>query len=149
MRVAALLLGCVGAARSSLIQPINSDEEFEATVMNDASVWAVLFTAASREQETQALLDKASRAAQSLAGQVKFGVADVDMTKAVASEFNVRKRMLPRVLVFPTRARQAEILRESDFSADAVVAFLGENPKVDAAYQKLTLSIGGGGKDEP
>ena len=42
-----------------------------------------------------------------MGGEVKFGVADVDYVKAVASEFNVRKRMLPRVLVFPTRARQA------------------------------------------
>ena len=77
-----------------------------------------------------------------MGGEVKFGVADVDYVKAVASEFNVRKRMLPRVLVYPTRARQAEILRDSDFQrVVAVASLLAENTKVDGVYQKLTLAI--------
>ena len=138
----ALLLALCALAHAKIL-PINTDEDFESTVMNDAGVWVILFTSQSRESETQSLLEKVTRADQMMGGEVKFGVADVDYVKAVASEFNVRKRMLPRVLVFPTRARQAEILRDSDFTVVAVASLLTENTKVDGVYQKLTLAIGG------
>ena len=137
-----VLLSLISVAQGKIL-PINTDEDFESTVMNDASVWVILFTSQSRESETQSLLEKVTRADQMMGGEVKFGVADVDYVKAVASEFNVRKRMLPRVLVFPTRARQAEILRDSDFTVVAVAKLLTENTKVDGVYQKLTLAIGG------
>ena len=40
-----------------------------------------------------------------------FAEADVDDVKAFSSEFNVRKRMVPRILVFNSRARMAEVIK--------------------------------------
>ena len=71
--------------------------------------------------------------------------------KAFASEFNVRKRMVPRLLVFTSRARQAEIigmkgeqLPTAEQLTATIRSHLKENIKnADGVYGKLTLSIAG------
>ena len=73
----------------------------------------------------------------------------------MVSEFNMRKRMIPRVLVFNSRARQAEIIRKEVFEggsqdglAAAVLDLFAENPTTDDHCLKTTLAIGGGEKPE-
>ncbi|KOO29178.1 hypothetical protein Ctob_007966 [Chrysochromulina tobinii] len=80
---------------------------------------------------------------------VQFAVADVDSVKAFASEFNVRKRMVPRLLIFNSRARQAEMVPlKDDLPAvekleEQVLGFLKENGKNDEhKYKKTTLAVG-------
>ena len=82
---------------------------------------------------------------------LSLATADVDDVKAFASEFNVRKRMVPRLLLFSSRARQATVIklageatRESVHSA--LVDGLVENKSRDAEdrLEKLTLAIGSG-----
>ena len=45
---------------------------------------------------------------------LSLATADVDDVKAFASEFNVRKRMVPRLLLFTSRARQATVIKLSE-----------------------------------
>lgn len=138
---------------------IDSDEAFEQTIIQDKHAWAVLFVSKHRDEPEA---DKAvERAAQSL--KLQFATADVEVVKAFASEFNVRKRMVPRVLVFNSRARQAEIVKPLDQDgkakgAEAIASemkqHLQENvygvDEVDGneKYVKTTLAIGGGEKED-
>ena len=74
---------------------------------------------------------------------------DYDDLSAVASEFHVRKRMLPVVLVFHTRARTAGYVKniEPTFVRDHVLSLMKENnnPKSeDGKFSKVTLQLGGG-----
>jgi hypothetical protein len=85
---------------------------------------------------------------------LSLATADVDSVKAFSSEFNVRKRMVPRLLVFTSRARQATIikLKEEDGSDPDVVRVrseleiaLGETTKGDdGRFRKTTLALGAG-----
>ena len=52
---------------------------------------------------------------------VKVGLADIDDLGAIASEFNVRKRMLPVALLFKTRARDGEKLKAELFASPSEV----------------------------
>lgn len=140
------VLTCVARAD---ITHIGTDEAFEAEIMNSAHVWAVLFTSTGKEDAiiAEKLVDRLSVKLSS----VKFAVADVDSVKAFASEFNVRKRMVPRLAVFASRARQADLvpmkgdsMPTSEDLEKSIMAFLSENSKVGGLYEKLTLAIGGG-----
>jgi hypothetical protein len=77
------------------------------------------------------------------------GLADIEDLAAVASEFNVRKRMLPTAMLFSVRARSAEIIPSDLFEDPAklkakVAEMLSENPKgKDDKFSKITLSLGG------
>lgn len=53
---------------------------------------------------------------------VKVGVADIDDLSAIASEFNVRKRMLPVALLFKTRARDGDKLKADLFASPIEVS---------------------------
>ena len=72
----------------------------------------------------------------------------MDDLGAIASEFNVRKRMLPTALLFHTRARTADVIKV-DAPADVkenVLRHLKENgnPVKDGSFLKVTLALGGG-----
>ena len=141
------------AARGS-VEEIADDVSFEESVMKAEGCWAVLFTATTRPEESKkALLQWELIAAANT--QITFGTADVDAVRAVVSEFNIRKRMIPRILVFGSRARQADIIKlasepmETDALTGAVLNLLSENPSSDeGGCQKTTLAIGSGGSDE-
>ena len=84
-----------------------------------------------------------------------FAVADVDDVKAVASEFGVRKRLAPRLLLFNSRARQAEVVKltgDKPLEAEAFMAhihgLLAENQRVAGRCQKITLAIDAGERVE-
>ena len=85
---------------------------------------------------------------------VRFASADVDDVKAFSSEFNVRKRMVPRVLLFSSRARLADIVKVDAKAVGvaeldaAIRAMVTENPTAGARVQKVTLAIGAGGDDK-
>lgn len=142
-----LLFLLVPLARAS-VQTIESDEAFEATVMQDSIVWGVLFNSASKGEDSEAALGLIERLSTKMSA-VQFAVADVDSVKAFASEFNVRKRMVPRLLIFNSRARQAEMVPlKDDLPAvekleEQVLGFLKENGKNgEHKYKKTTLAVG-------
>ena len=89
---------------------LGSDAEFEERVLGAENCWAVLFTSDTRVAESQRASFLLSAVAPRIPG-LAVGEADVDAVKAVASEFNVRKRMVPRIAVFTSRARQAEFIK--------------------------------------
>ena len=91
------------------VRTINDDEDFEETVIQSAEVWAVMFTSPSKGDDAVKAEKMMERLAMKMSG-VHFGVADVDNVKTFSSEFNVRKRMVPRLLVFNSRARQADVI---------------------------------------
>mmetsp|Transcript_2153 Transcript_2153/g.4170 ORF Transcript_2153/g.4170 Transcript_2153/m.4170 type:complete len:154 (+) Transcript_2153:84-545(+) len=146
----ALFFACAAASTGSVVE-IADDAMFEERVMKEEGCWAVLFTTASRAEEST----KALRQWELLAAanqQISFGAADVDLVRQVVSEFNMRKRMIPRALVFHSRARQAEIIRKEMFESSStdglaatVLDFFAENPtnEDDGSCLKTTLAISG------
>merc|ERR1719217_404667 len=117
--------------------------------MNEQGCWAVLFTATTRPDESTAAL-RQWELVEAANPAISFGTADVDAVRAVVSEFNIRKRMIPRVLVFNSRARQAEIIKlageplTAESLAAAVLGFLNDNPTKTEGGDclKTTLAIG-------
>ena len=147
MRAVLVILVCACTAAAELIK-VPTDDAFEKEIMASSKCWAVLFVSAHRDV---AEATKNVERLESLVPGLSLASADVDDVKAVCSEFNVRKRMVPRLLVFNSRARQASIVKVSDMSLDdltaAVNAELTENTKdTEGNYEKLTLAIGGGGE---
>eukprot|EP00967_Tisochrysis_lutea_P137204 scaffold245824_cov33-Tisochrysis_lutea.AAC.2 len=152
-----LLLSCLLAgARGELVR-LESEEAFETEVMQDPDVWAVLFTSRTREEDerSRAMLHAFEGLAAGLGHQMNWGRADVDEVKAVASEFNIRKRMLPRALLFSSRARMADVLRLDDPSEDALEAVVREalgsiveDTPDGQRWKKHTLAIGGASAHE-
>ena len=148
MRAVVQLLSLAAFAAGS-VEEITDNEMFEERVMKAEGCWAMLFTAKTRpEESTQALRKWELLAAANK--QLTFGTADVDAVSAAVSEFNIRKRMIPRVLVFNSRARQAEVIKLAgeDVTADglaaSVLGFLAENPtNENGDCLRLTLAIGG------
>ena len=148
------LAACAASASAKLL-PIGSDAEFEEKILSASHCWGVLFVSKDRDAEEYmragALMEQMS---VSLPG-LSLARADVDDVKAVCSEFNVRKRMVPRLLVFNSRARQASIIKLSGLDVESLVAAvkaeLTENSQdKEGMYEKQTLAIGGGSdKDEP
>lgn len=108
---ASLLLGLMHQRVAAEITMIDSDAAFEQTVMNDPHCWAILFTSKTRPEEVAPLL-RSFEQVEARLGDVRLGVADVDVVKAVSSEFNVRKRMVPRI-------RTPTLGPESDAESDA------------------------------
>ncbi len=151
-----LLLLLLPLARAE-VEVLASDEEFEETVMQDPNVWGVLFNSASKGEDGEAATRLVERVSLKMSA-VQFAVADVDNIKAFASEFNVRKRMVPRLLIFNSRARQAELiplkgeLPTVSELEERIMGFLQENTMNpdEHMYAKTTLAIGGGDgpKDE-
>ena len=133
------------------VDVILSDADFESDIMMSSHCWAVLFVSKHREvDEAITLMDQLGAVLPGLS----FARADVDDVKAVCSEFNVRKRMVPRLLVFNSRARQPTVVKLQSESGGpispnkltaAVTAVLADNKKdANGKYEKLTLAIGGG-----
>lgn len=147
-----LLAACTRAELTLL----KNDEAFEETVIQSGEVWAVLFTSPSKGEDAEAAEKVVDRLSMKLSS-VQFALADVDSVKAFASEFNIRKRMVPRLAVFASRARQVDLipmkgdaLPTAEALEAAVLAYLAENAKGETTgrYEKLTLAIGGGGEDK-
>lgn len=139
----------VGSANA--LEHVRSDADFEA-VLDDPVVWAVLFTSDSSEAtagksaDAKVLFDNAL---QSLAPLVKGGIVDVAEAKAGASEFNIRARRCPKLLLFTKRARDAEVLDlgGGGLSIDAQVrTLLVDNAVAESGEaMKATLAVGGPG----
>lgn len=80
----------------------------------------------------------------------------MDDVRSFASEFNVRKRMVPRAVVFSSRARMVEVIRlEGEITEEGVEAavrealasIIEETPE-GKRWKKHTLAIGGAGDKE-
>ena len=150
LRLCALLLLAIPFGDADVIDlmRIPSDEEFESTVIQSSTVVAVLFVAGTNGEDAERVVKQVS---MKISG-VTFATADVDMVKAFASEFNVRKRMVPRMLVFTSRARQAETIPlrgDAMMTADkleaTILGFLADHTKKEEGdYMKTILAIGGG-----
>ena len=167
LRVVVSALALLASCSSAEVTQLESDDDFEATVLADTSCWAVLFTSKSRDEDAKSvsyLMAFEGLAAGPIGDMLKFGRADVDNVKALCSEFNVRKRMVPRLVLFTSRARMVEVLRlEDELTADALevairstlASNIEDTPQGDACaspeggpcrWRKHTLAIGG--KDE-
>ena len=156
MRAARLLTSMLllPLARAAVLE-LTDDASFEERVMNEEGCWAVLFTATTRPDESTAAL-RQWELVEAANPAISFGTADVDAVRAVVSEFNIRKRMIPRILVFNSRARQAEFIKlateplSTEALGDAVRGFFAENPtKADGGdCLKTTLAIDSGGGDK-
>ena len=145
----ALLLLLLHSAAGSLTT-LKDDAQFEAEVVQDPVVWGVLFTSKTRDDDakSKAMLEAAHGLAAGLGHLMRWGRADIQDCKAFASEFNVRTRMVPRVLLFSSRARMADVIRlEGEPTEDAleaaVRAALGDQVSDEAKWMKTTLAIGG------
>lgn len=117
-----------------------------------SEVWAVLFESRAREvdDKSKAMVAAFEGLAVSLGHQMKWGRADINDCKAFSSDFNVRTRMVPRVLLFSSRARMAEVMRledptEAALEAAVRVELAGIIEKTDDGkkWMKTTLAIGG------
>lgn len=145
----AVMLLCASTC-SGQLTPINSDAAFESGIISSTRCWAVLFVSSHRD--VAAATEMVSKLGAMMPG-LSLASADVDEVKAISSEFNVRKRMVPRLLIFSSRARQADIIKlkaeaGTELSFDEVAKMvrnsLAENSKdADGNYEKLTLAIGG------
>eukprot|EP00316_Scyphosphaera_apsteinii_P022465 CAMPEP_0119300736 /NCGR_PEP_ID=MMETSP1333-20130426/2650_1 /TAXON_ID=418940 /ORGANISM="Scyphosphaera apsteinii, Strain RCC1455" /LENGTH=153 /DNA_ID=CAMNT_0007302623 /DNA_START=11 /DNA_END=472 /DNA_ORIENTATION=- len=139
---------------SSEVLTIESDTDFEAVVLQDPACWVVLFTSATRPEKVEPAVAAFHELEQRVGEDLRFGIADVDKVKAVSSEFNVRKRMVPRFLAFKSRARQADVLAlgGSEMGAatlhDLLKDVFAENERATHVCQKKILAIGAGGPDE-
>jgi hypothetical protein len=76
-------------------------------------------------------------------------IRDYDNLGPIASEFHVRKRMLPVALIFNTRARNGGFIKITDasFVKEHVLELLKENNNPiteDGKFSKITLQLGGG-----
>ena len=114
MRILLVLLLCSMGRGSASTTIVSSDEQFEKTIIMSPNVWAVLFISKTREAEEA---KKVMVQVEAVVPGLSMAEADVDDVKAFASEFNVRKRMVPRLLLYVSRARQASIIK------------LGEGPR--------------------
>ena len=154
MRVPALWLMTLLRANGE-VHTITTDAAFEDNVISSPACWAVMFESPSRDM-TEA--EKVLQHLDAVLPSVKLGRADVDHVKTFVSEFNVRKRMVPRLLVFNSRARQAEVIKISSDATGAlqpastvaeavlqtVKGVLADNPHSEGGdCEKLTLAIGG------
>ena len=152
VRLALLLLALIGVRA---VEVIESDESFEQTVMASPDAWAVLFVSRTREENCAHAKSRFELVAETKADSYRFAIADVDDVKAFSSEFNVRKRMVPRLAVMNSRARLAEIVKldaaavtPADFE-QAISEACAENPRSsDGRVEKVTLAIGGGGEEK-
>jgi thioredoxin-like negative regulator of GroEL len=153
-----LLVFAVLATAAAELVTLTTEEAFEQSVMQDSEVWAVLFTSRTRDDDpkSKAMLKAFQGLAAGLGHLMSWGHADVDDVKAFASEFNIRKRMVPRAVLFSSRARMAEVLRLDLITEDALEAAvrqalgsIAEETAAGQRWKKRTLAIGGsGGKDE-
>mmetsp|Transcript_24825 Transcript_24825/g.63229 ORF Transcript_24825/g.63229 Transcript_24825/m.63229 type:complete len:158 (-) Transcript_24825:248-721(-) len=151
MRSAVYLLALTLVCSQARVTEVKSDEAFEEMIVQSPDVTAVLFTSPSKEEEAV----NAHRVVEVVASKltsVQFAIADVDSVKAFASEFNVRRRMVPRLLVFPSRARQVDMipmkgdsLPTADGLEQSILTLLAEHKKGEnGIFRKKILSIGSG-----
>lgn len=105
----ALLLVLVLEQAQGALQRVESDEAFEDVIMSNPHAVAVLFNSASKGEDAAAAERLVEKLSMKMSA-VQFFHADVDSVRAFASEFNVRKRLVPRMLIFASRARQADLI---------------------------------------
>ena len=153
--VALLNIVALVAAQRGVIDIIESDEAFEEKVMQSSDVWVVLFTAKTRHEECAHLQQRIEMLSAMKGESIHFGTADVDDVKAFSSEFNVRKRMVPRALLFSSRARLADTLKVDSKTVtvaeldSTITAAISENPRGSGGrVQKVTLAIGSGSEEK-
>lgn len=133
---------------SRQVPRIESDAKFEAQVISSPHCTAVLFVESIHDtKDARHLVRKMGKDLG-----VDVAVAEVDAVKAISSEFNVRKRMVPRMLVFNTRSRQAVVIKlkgdndeliPMETVKQEVTEALKDNKHVMSSghYEKLTLTI--------
>ena len=155
--VVLLLLAASGAAKHLLI---TTDDEFESRVLQSSNVIVAVFCsskakgAAAERQGRCADMDATLQKISEGPPGVQVALVDVERAKAVGSEFNVKKRTVPKMMLFRTRARNgdeldpaANLVDQGDVDWKTIHSLLeaGENPKDDdtGRYSKITLALGG------
>jgi hypothetical protein len=130
---------------------VDTDGGFEAFVLDDSQVSLFLFTSTSTEasQARSALaLDVMTELGERFSPQIKTGFGDAGALKGIATEFNIRARRCPKLLLFVQRARQAEVLELGEtLRADAIEAQISALLKglavgEDGKAMKAVLAVG-------
>eukprot|EP00960_Hanusia_phi_P028453 747419-Hanusia_phi.AAC.4 len=163
----ALSLSTSVSAASRSFTALKNVDDFEENVIKSMDVWLVLFVGMSNDEikakgidreKCQTAIDQLGVVTEEMRKlSVQVAVADVDDLAGIASEFNVRKRMLPKILLFKTRARDADSIKFDvfqDVSAlrNEVLELLKDNPRrainddgqgQAVGFDKITLAVGG------
>lgn len=141
----------VGAAAASPPIAVDTDQAFESVVIDDSHVTLFLFTSASTDA-SRARSESALSIVGALAEKIPLLTAahgDASVLKGVATEFNIRTRRCPKLLLFVQRARQAEVLELGDeLQAAAIEAQIRTHldeltVSADGKAQKSVLAVGG------
>ncbi|KAG8469211.1 hypothetical protein KFE25_007729 [Diacronema lutheri] len=139
----------VGARSVTLIE---SDEAFERHVLADSRASLFLFTSSSSEASaarSTAALDMLHDVGAALSPLLTTAHGDAGVLKATATEFNIRTRRCPKLLLFAQRARQAEVLDLGDdlsggrVESQVRALLAGLAIAADGAALKATLAVGG------
>lgn len=132
---------------------LGSDAAFEKAVLADTHASLFLFTSSASEAtaaRSEAALRVLEAIGASLGPLLKTAHGDAALLKAAASEFNIRARRCPKLLLFAQRARQAEVLElGEELSAQKVEAQVREALRAaelalspDGRAMKATLAVG-------
>lgn len=142
----------VGAAAASPPIAVDTDQAFESVVIDDSHVTLFLFTSASTDASrarSESALSIVGALAETLYPLLTAAHGDASVLKGVATEFNIRTRRCPKLLLFVQRARQAEVLELGDeLQAAAIEAQIRTHldeltVSADGKAQKSVLAVGG------
>jgi hypothetical protein len=149
--VAVLIVLSFGSTAAAPVAFVNTEQAFEQLVIDASHVTLFIFTSASSEasQARSALaLSAVGELAETLSPLLTAAHGDASVLKGIATEFNIRTRRCPKLLLFVQRARQAEVLElGDDIQAAAIEAqirgYLKELTIVAGKSLKSVLAVGG------
>ena len=140
---------------SPLVAMVDTDRAFETVVIDDSHVTLFLFTSASTDASqarSASALSVVAELAEALSPLLTAAHGDASVLKGVATEFNIRTRRCPKLLLFVQRARQAEVLElGEELQAAAIEAQIRTHLKelsVSAHGKALKSVLAVGGPDE-
>lgn len=149
------LLAGAAAASSPLVTLVETDQAFETVVIDDSHVTLFLFTSASTDASqarSASALAIVGELAETLSPLLTAAHGDASVLKGVATEFNIRTRRCPKLLLFVQRARQAEVLELGEelevFAIEAQIRTHLKELTVSSAGKALKSVLAVGGPDE-
>lgn len=145
------LLGLIAAQTGPAT--VSSDAAFEEHVLADPQASLFLFTSAASEanrERSAAALEVLQSLGARLAPLIKTAHGDAASLKGIATEFNIRARRCPKLLLFAQRARQADVLELGEvlnlerIEAQVKGLLIGSRLSIsaDGAAMKATLAVG-------
>ncbi|KAK3281259.1 hypothetical protein CYMTET_10942 [Cymbomonas tetramitiformis] len=128
---------------------ITTTQDFD-ELLNDEYVALILVTSSKSPESVEFGSTHFLGLKTSLQGKVNFAIMDRDEVPEIASEFNIRKHHVPKVLVLDSRARSpTHIKAKGATDVHQIVQEVNEalaNNEMDdeGKFLKTTLALGGG-----